>query len=279
MKNLLIYINPNHSFSEEYVTMSKIQIDNSLDLGWKPEDIMMVTNFPYEYKGIKSIVVGDEYFYTPPSTLKFPAVARMFEDGLIKNDLYWMHDFDSFQLVPLDSDERIIQEMGGRDMGLCDYGRRHKVNGGSVFFTNRAGDIFKRIFEVMEKYGIEEERATMLLTNNNESWATKSSITAENQYVPAGISDSELLRNRIMKMNVTYNIWAGNIQGCYRIAFKPLKAIHFYPFYEKATRNSPHENKIDYFMHGKNIMGKVLMTPRLKKIFNKHGLYGNPTSN
>jgi len=57
-----------------------------------------------------------------------------------------------------------------------------------------------------------------------------------------------------------------------RIAFKPLKAIHFYPFYEKATRNSPHENKIDYFMHGKNIMGKILMTPRLKKIFNKHGL-------
>ena len=138
MKNLLIYINPNHSFSKEYVTMSKIQIDNSLDLGWKPEDIMMVTNFPYEYKGIKSIVVGDEYFYTPPSTLKFPAVARMFENNMIGNDLYWMHDFDSFQLVPLDSDERIIQEMGGRDMGLCDYGRRHKCNGCSVFFTNRA---------------------------------------------------------------------------------------------------------------------------------------------
>jgi len=273
MKNLLIYINPKHSFNEEHEVQAKIQIDNALDLGWKPEDIVFITNFPYEYNGIKSIVVGDKYLYTPPSTIKFPAVARMFEDGLIENELYWMHDLDSFQLVPLDSDERIIQEMGGRDMGLCDYGRRHKVNGGSVFFTNRAGDIFKRILGVMDKYKIEEERATMLLTNNNESWAYNSSVTAENKYVPAGIEDSELFRNRIMKMNVTYNIWAGNLQGCYRIAFKPLKAIHFNPFPEPVTRNSPHENKLDYML-GDNIMRLVLMNDRLKKIFNKHGLYG-----
>lgn len=275
MKNLLIYINPSHSFGEEHELLAKIQIENLLDLGWKPEDIVLVTNFPYEYMGIKSKVVGDEYFYELlPNSTKFPAVAKMFENGLIEDALYWMHDFDNFQLEPID-ENHIIQEMGGGDLGLCDYGRRTKFNGGSAFFTNKAGDIFKRIVEIMNEYKTEEERATMILINNNKNWANRSSVTAENYCEPAGIADSELFRNRIRKMNVTYNIWAGNIQGCYKLAFKPLKSIHFNPFPEKVTKNSPCKNKLDYFMHGENILRLKLMNDRLKKIFNKHGLYGN----
>ena len=130
----------------------------------------------------------------------------------------------------------------------------------------------------MLEYGIEEERATMLLVNNNKNWAYHSSVTAENHCDPAGIPDAELIRNRVRRMNVTYNIWAGNLQGNYRLAFKPIRSIHFNPFPEKVTKNSPCERKLDYFMHGDNIMRKVLMSKRLKRIFNKNGLYGT-TSN
>lgn len=54
MKNLLIYIHPDRkfvgeSFSSETDVLPKIQIENSLKLGWKKEDILLVTNFPYEY--------------------------------------------------------------------------------------------------------------------------------------------------------------------------------------------------------------------------------------
>lgn len=62
MKNLLVYINPKKRFSGEPLVLVKIQIDNSLDLGWKREDIILATNFSFEYNGIKSIVVSDNNF-------------------------------------------------------------------------------------------------------------------------------------------------------------------------------------------------------------------------
>ena len=60
MKNLLIYITPN-GFDTESEKLAKLQIDNSLELGWKKEDMLFVTSFPYEYRGIKSIVVDGGY--------------------------------------------------------------------------------------------------------------------------------------------------------------------------------------------------------------------------
>ena len=55
MKNLLIFISPAGGFPKEHEELTKMQIDNSLELGWKPEDILLVTNFDYEYRGIKAV--------------------------------------------------------------------------------------------------------------------------------------------------------------------------------------------------------------------------------
>jgi hypothetical protein len=67
MKNLLIYINPaksfiNEAWKDENDILAKIQIDNSLEMGCKKEDIILVTNFEYEYRGVKSIVVSDDLY-------------------------------------------------------------------------------------------------------------------------------------------------------------------------------------------------------------------------
>jgi len=40
MKNLMIYVNPHHEFDEERKVLAKIQIENSLRLGWKSGDIL-----------------------------------------------------------------------------------------------------------------------------------------------------------------------------------------------------------------------------------------------
>ena len=91
MKQILTYINSNSedSFDEENKMAVKIQIDNSLSLGWKPKDIMLVTNFDYEYKGVKSIIVGDENYCEChcPAT-KVYCIVTLFKLGLIKNGLY-----------------------------------------------------------------------------------------------------------------------------------------------------------------------------------------------
>lgn len=61
MKNLLVYINPRRDFDDESSRYAQIQIDNSRKY-WNPEDILLITNFPYEYQGIKSLVVPDSLF-------------------------------------------------------------------------------------------------------------------------------------------------------------------------------------------------------------------------
>jgi hypothetical protein len=59
MKNFISYINPQHHFLDKHVPMMEAQIDNALEY-WDRKDIIVLTNFSYEYNGIKSIVAPDE---------------------------------------------------------------------------------------------------------------------------------------------------------------------------------------------------------------------------
>ena len=45
MKNIIVFIGPEKYFYGDYGTLAKIQIDNSIDLGWETKDIIFVTNF------------------------------------------------------------------------------------------------------------------------------------------------------------------------------------------------------------------------------------------
>ena len=82
MKNLLVYLNPSKKFDKNNETMVKIQIDNILELGWKKEDVMLITNFPYERRGIKSIVVPTNYFWKEdPASTKSYTLASIFENN------------------------------------------------------------------------------------------------------------------------------------------------------------------------------------------------------
>src|SRR6266404_488147 len=83
MKNLLIYTGANKKFGEEDSVLAKIQIDNSFDLGWKKEDIMLVTDFAFAYNGIQSMVIPDGMYYDfDKNANKIPVVVY-----LIKNNL------------------------------------------------------------------------------------------------------------------------------------------------------------------------------------------------
>jgi len=54
----MTYVNSAKKFGENDGKMVEIQIDNSLDY-WKLEDIMLVTNFPFEYNGVRAIFIPD----------------------------------------------------------------------------------------------------------------------------------------------------------------------------------------------------------------------------
>lgn len=241
MKNLLIYINPRKDFDEETKTLVKVQIDSSLSLGWKRQDLMLLTNFPYEYGGIDAMVVPDDLFCDFSLTqAKINGIVFLFEHDLIRDEIYYCHDFDHYQLVFIPESE-IQEKLGSADMGLTDYGRIPRWHTAGIFFKKGAEDIFKLLQETVYKDKIHnEEDALFMLTENNTN----------------GIAD------RVQKLNCTYNYQQFNIRSTYPMADKPIRAVHFHPDWET----------IDIFFYGKNKINTPLAGERLIKIFREHGI-------
>lgn len=247
MKNLLIFIsstgsfdNPRPDLENDAHILIKVQIDNSLKLGWKKEDILLFTNFEYEYGGIRASVLKNvEFFERKPQASKINAIVKLFKDGVIKEgELYWFHDLDAFQLRPIEESEI---DQGTADMWLTDYGRNPRWSTGTIFFRKSSEDIFDRIKEVMYRDNIDEERALGELTGSDES-----------------------IQKRVQKINKSYNFNAPNIRSCYKMAIKPLRIVHFHPFVKIGELSS-----FDFFK-GKNKLNIPLITEGLIKIFNNH---------
>jgi hypothetical protein len=177
MKQLFIYINPLHKFAnpdwqDEPDTLVKVQIDNSLALGWKREDIVLVTNFEYEYNGVKSIVIGDENYcdFSSGTPSKILAILTLFDMGLIGDDLYFFHDFDCFQLVPFTKEELNIP-FGS--IGITNYGYKKETNitlkrwsTGTIIFDKGCRDIFQWIRDSVYKYRANEEVSLLVMTRH-----------------------------------------------------------------------------------------------------------------
>jgi len=247
MKNLLIYLNPDKHFSRENRVLIEIQIDNSLDLGWNIGDIVLVTNFNYEYRGVKAVVIAGENYFSPVrKSTKFYSLPGIFEKGIIEDGvLYWCHDLDAFQTEVITEEEL---ELDGLDVGFPDtfWPGSRRWSGGSFFFKKEARDIFDSIKDYMEKEQVDEEIALMVLSENNT--------------IP---------RERYKRVNITYNYTWLKMTYNYEKATKLLKVLHFHPL---EVRDHVNINKLDLFMYGKNEMGLILMPERLIKIFNSHGV-------
>src|SRR3989344_3582866 len=237
MKNLLVYISPTKAFSEECSVLAKVQIDNSLSLGWKRQDIIFVTNVPWKYNGVKAIVVGDKHYCAVrPRSIKTTIIPFLVDAGIIKKrKIYWNHDLDAFQLNPINKKELGLTNF---DVGLTDYGWRERWCLGSFFIKASSYDIFKKAKKIIYK-DIEDETALMELTK-------KPSIA-----------------KRCKRLNVTYNFGMRHIGSNWEKAKKPLSVLHFQPYSKRLPT-------LEMFMYGDNELHMPLMDRRLKRIFNYH---------
>lgn len=200
MKNLLIYINPRHDFDDEHKRYVQIQVDNSL-LYWKPEDITIATNFPYEYHGIKSLVLPDSLFCEfEPRNSKGNGIVYLL-DNKILTETTWVHDFEAFQTAPFNLKLN-------NDLGLTDYGWRPNWNTGSIFFKPEALDIF---YELRD--GVYKKRAP----DEPILW---------NLYR----SDFKNIQSRCQKLNITYNLGMRYHDKIVPMAEKPIRVMHFHPY-------------------------------------------------
>ncbi len=249
MKNLLIYTNPNKTFSQEDSILAKIQIDNSLDLGWDKKDILLVTNFPYEYSGVRSFVIEDNIYYSfDLNASKLPVVLHLIEHGLIDSkQLYWCHDFDAYELNKITESQLGLEDY---DLGLVHYFYKPEWAMSNFFFKITAQDIL----ELLHKTCLTRPWKS----RNNEKTLTW--LIKHNQIDP----------KRYKQLNVTFNIAKRCLEIVYKEASKPITVLHFRPSDPKDDRMP--DSALNMFMYGKNRLKFPLMDDRLIKIFNKHGI-------
>ena len=261
MKNLLIYINPSKSFTSpdegwqgEADILAKIQIDNSLELGWKREDILIVTNFDYEYNGVKSFVIEDDNFCeVSPTASKVNAIITLFNKGVIGKDLYWFHDWDAFQLAPITEGEVNLKE---GCIGLTGYGITRMRNKdffrwstGILFFRDNTKDVFELLKEAVYQYKANEEVALLALRRANPS-----------------------VLSRLHTVDITYNVATRkrDVIATYNIAEKPLKIIHFHPFDKRMVEGE--SDNMAVCVRGENSINKVLVNQTILDLFEKYNI-------
>lgn len=241
MKNVLVYTNPAKEFTGENVALVKIHIDNTLALGWAREDILLFTNFPYEYNGVTATVVPDDLDCPWDRTSnKILVIRYLLRKGLAPG-IYWYHDFDAYQ------NEAFTEEdiaLGEHKLGLTGYGYKDQINGGSFFFRETAGFIFD----------VWCERTLAV----NRTRADEKTMT---DMVRGGLPHKLL--------NITYNFGQRGPELCYQDADKPLRVLHFHPHYR--YWQASHWN-LPIFMYGKNRHRIPMMSERLIEIFRRHGV-------
>ena len=252
MNNILVYTNSKEEFDKEHEVLVKIQINNSLDLGWSKENILLVTNFDYEYGGIKAMVVSGDLRCKDKTSNKIPVITHLLNNELLKEKLYWYHDFDAFQNHVIEEDEL---ELDGFDLGFTTYGYKDVWNCGSFFCRISAKDIFEllnaKIQELNYKGRCDEKALTHL---------TKDKLIDDSRY---------------KVLNSTYNFTYKYTYITHRIADKPLKVLHFHPSHFAEYQRGelmPWTNLKRFMYGGVGSTRKPFMSKRLTEVFHSHGI-------
>jgi hypothetical protein len=240
MINLYIYLSNEKKpyFSKEAEKLVKIQIENSLHLGWGKEDILLVTNFDYEYLGIKATKIDSDLCWNPKAN-KIWAIVYMFDNDMI-NDNMFFHDLDAFQLYPFFNTPN---DVGQIDLAFPNYGHREKYNTGIIFFSSQSKDIFKdlKTFMIKNKSRDEEEGLMDMFDMGKNKKYT----------------------NRFKILDIKYNVGKHYTEKKFIEAKTPM-IIHFHP--EK-------QRNYNFYCLGENELKKPLINKDLIKLIEKHCLY------
>ncbi len=252
MKNLLVFIHPKKQFKgadyyKEIDVLAKIQIDNSLAFGWKREDILMVTNFSYEYNGVKTIVVPDDTFSQKKKTVsKINAILALFEMGLITDELFWFHDFDAFQNAPLGE-----ISLGDKQIALTNtsVGDR-RLSTGVLFFSKEAEEFFVLLQKKCQEFQVNEEVGLRLL-----------------------LAEKRELKDKLLILNISHNfaIRKRPVLKQYLASEEPIKVLHFHPFDKRPCDTEPGKSSLDV-VYGDNSFKETLIGQTLKESFLLHGV-------
>jgi len=176
------------------------QIENSLELGWSKEDIIIGTNFKFKYRGIESVILKDICPYSAVMS-KIYGVRELMNNGVIDKDV-WVHDLDAWQNCEFEfpniADIGITTSPSGR------IDEPPRTNNSGSFFVRTSGlDLVEKIIEHgdQNRYKNDEHAINHLNPNLHPEYS-----------------------DRVMFVDQTFNM-GGNMRR-YCLASKPIKVIH-----------------------------------------------------
>lgn len=195
MINCLTAIAISGSYSNRYdleriKTLLNAQIENSLEVGWMPENIRILTNFDYEFMGVRA-----EQIKSNPLC---PTASKMYGLRQVLNgDVVWSHDLDAWQNAWFECPD--FKDVGAGTYNYC------KFNGGSIFWRPSAMDIMDEIINKLEsECATYEENVLNRVFKANPK--------------------------RVTMLNYTYNVGCSNYRERYSDSEKPVKVLHFHPY-------------------------------------------------
>ncbi len=198
MKNFMVAnLSENKRYkSEKIELLIKAQIENSLEIGWDPADIILLANFDYEFMGIKSLNVDLNKECLTGS--KVFGMKYLFDNDMV-NEVIWAHDLDAWQNVWFDCPEI-------KDVGITCYSTR-KFNGGSVFWGQNSSDIVNEIVRIITE------------DNEGKEEPTLNKVLKSKQY-----------EKRVEIINRTFNVGCSGYVVRWMDSIKPLRVCHFHPY-------------------------------------------------
>ena len=197
MKNFMVANLTKGRYKEENINiLLNAQIENSLELGWKTEDIILLANFDYEFMNVKSISTKlNKRCHTGS---KMFGMKWLFDNNKV-NDVIWTHDLDAWQNVSFECPEF-------KDAGIACYSNS-KFNGGSIFWKNSSKDIVEKIINEIEK------------NKENKEEPTLNRILKSKEY-----------QKRVTVLNNTFNVGCSGYAKRWNRSIKPIHVCHFHPY-------------------------------------------------
>lgn len=196
MKNLMVAnIREKGRYSPENIErLLKAQIENAIQVGWETEDIVVISNFDFEFMDVKAKKAKlNNHCFTGS---KMFAVKEYYEITPY-HGLVWAHDLDVWQNVWFDPPNI-------KDIGITTYSS-FRLNGGSVFWNGAAKDIIDLIVSEINKGSNKEEPIINKILNMPE------------------------YKNRVTVVNNTYNVGCSGYYPRYLWAEKPVRVVHLNP--------------------------------------------------
>ncbi|MHA2219403.1 MAG: hypothetical protein ACXACY_26120 [Candidatus Hodarchaeales archaeon] len=182
--------------SQSIETLIKAQIENSYSLGWSRKNILLISNFEFEFLGVKAHIAPLNEFCLTGS--KMFALKWAFDTGLLKETV-WAHDLDAWQ-------NWSFKEPKMKDVGIAQYSN-NKYNGGSIFWKPESRDIVDAVVKTITEEELQREEPTL-----NK------------------LLKSDEFKKRVTVLNNTFNVGCSGFVKRYNRSEKPIRVLHFHPY-------------------------------------------------